>query len=218
MSRFLLALVLLSSSAHAAVRLQVPRVATTPRIDGAVNAKEWKGAVRVRVGDGAHALLQHNGQFLFVALVGRNPGVASLCTQRGKDVRILHASGALGTAIYEPVEKKWSMKQGFTFTNRDTGDSAEAMAERKKFLTSDGWFANTLEQMVPQREFQIRTEGRREIPLVLGFLGFQTVQVAKMHYWPDTLTDDCGSAELAGGFTETEYSFDPSHWGIAVLE
>lgn len=218
MSRFLLALVLLSSSAHAAVRLQVPHVPTTPKIDGAVSPKEWKGAVRVRVGDGAHALLQHNGQFLFIALVGRNVGVASLCTQRGKDVRVLHASGALGTAIYEPADKKWSMKQGFTFTNRDTGASAEAMAERKKFLTAEGWFANTLEQMVPQREFQIRTEGRREIPLVLGFLGFQTAQRSRMYYWPDTLTDDCGSPELAAGATDVEYAFDPSHWGVAVLD
>ena len=109
------------------------------------------------------------------------------------------------------------MTRGFTWTNRDTGSSAEAMADRQKMLSTDGWFANTSPAAAPQREYQIPIRGQREVPIVLGFLSF-TPEEQKFYYWPSAVEDDCADPQLASGFTDREFTFDPSKWGVLELQ
>lgn len=205
-------------------RIKVPRV-SPPVVDGRVLPvgkgksafNEWKRATQVALTNGSYAMLMHDGAFLYIALVGPKPGIASLCTSGKSGIRVLHASAALGTAAFEQDKTKWRMTRGFTWTNRDTGNSPQAMAERAKTLSAEGWFANTSVTALPHREYQIAINGQTEIPIVLGFLTF-TPEEQKMSYWPDTLEDDCADADLASGNTEREYSFNPTKWGVAVLQ
>jgi hypothetical protein len=216
--RPLVPLLLLSLSLHAAPRVQVPRVPATPKIDGVITSKEWKDAVRVPLGSGGgHAMLQHNGTYLFIALVGRRAGIGSLCTMNKDEVQVLHASAARGTASFKRDGDKWTNTRPFTWTNRDTGDTPEAMADRKKFLDAEGWFANAQPQGSVKREYQIRIAGRGEIPLALGFMGFIRKGEFDLASWPDKLPDGCGELDLSGGFTDREYTFDPSTWGMAEI-
>lgn len=213
---------LLTSSTFAASpkRIDVPRAAKTPVIDGVVNGPEWAKAARVYLGDGGHALLQHNGQYLYVAFVGKRAGVGSVCTQSkdGKRLRVLHASAALGTAEWEQKDAKWTLSRGFEMSNRDTGKSTEAMAARKEFLTKEGWFANVSPTGQMQREYQIRLEGRREIPLVLSFMSWLGKKQFALDFWPEEIYDGCAELDLAGGYTDTEYTFEPETWGVANLQ
>jgi hypothetical protein len=213
----LLLLLLAASSLSAAQRLEVPRGKTTPKIDGTVGATEWKSAVRVRIDDNTHALLQHNGTYLFIALVAHTGGSASICTTNGTDVQILHASAALGSAAFAKQGDKWTMTRGFTWTNRDTGETAEAMAARKTFLDAQNWFANATPYFSTEREYQIRVSGRTEIPLVLSFLSFKSQNDSHLHYWPSRLEDSCADRDLAGGWEDGVYTFAPETWGVAVL-
>lgn len=215
----LLALLLASSALAAPKKVEVPRGPKTPNVDGDVNAAEWAKAARVHLGNGGHALLQHNGSYLFIALVGKRAGIGSVCTtaKDGK-LRVLHASAALGTAEWEKKNAKWSLARGFTMTNRDTGKSPAATAERKQFLGAEGWFANTNPAGQPQREFQIRIDGRKEIPLVLAFMSWIKPQEFDLHAWPDDVYDGCAELDLAGGYTEPDYTFEPETWGVAVLQ
>ena len=201
-------------------RFKVPRVIAPPNIDGRIvlpkgknTYGEWKHATQVSLTNGSYAMLMHDGRFLYVALVGAKPGIASLCAAGKNGVRVLHASAALGTATFEQEKEKWRLTRGFTWTNRDTNN----MADRNKTLAAEGWFANTSPTALPQREYQIAINGQSEIPIVLGFLTL-TPEEQKMSYWPDTLEDDCADADLASGDTNREYRFDPAQWGVAVLQ
>ncbi|MFP5245565.1 MAG: hypothetical protein ACLGH0_02640, partial [Thermoanaerobaculia bacterium] len=81
----LLFVLLAATALSASDRVEVPRAPNTPKVDGDVNATEWKNAVRVRLTDGAHALMQHNGTYLYIAIVDRHRGIGSICTTKGND-------------------------------------------------------------------------------------------------------------------------------------
>jgi hypothetical protein len=206
-------------SARRVERIQVPFAKTKPKVDGVAGATEWKTAVRVRIDDNTHALLQHDGNFLYVAIVSRIGGTASICTTNGgSDVQVLHASAALGSAGFELKDEKWTMTRGFTWTNRDTGESSEAMADRKKFLSSQQWFANATPYYSLEREYQLRVTGRTEIPLTMAFLSFKAQNDSHIHFWPNNLEDSCADRDLAGGWEDGLYTFAPETWGVAVLK
>lgn len=209
---------LLLSAQEAENRVTVPRVADAPVIDGKVSAREWRAAARVVLGNNqGHALLMHDGNYLYIGLVGGRAGIGSICMQGKTGVRVLHASAALGTAAFEQENKKWRMTRGFTWTNRETANKEAAAEERKKMLSTDGWFANTSTTAQPEREYQVPIRGHKEVPIVLGFMSF-TPEQEKFFYWPGTVEDDCAEGQLARGFTDREYTFDPRNWGVAVLE
>lgn len=195
----LLATLLFSAS------LGVPR-ATAPVIDGTIGAEEWKPAVRVPLTNGGEALLQHDGTFLYVAISGTRTGIASFCTTSGEDVRILHASAALGTAVF----RDGKATRGFTWTNRNTADT-EA---RKKFLDAEQWFANATPRGSLEREYQIAIAGRREIPIVLAFMSFAPNEAQGIHYWPADVKDACAGIDLAAGKTDGVLTFEPKTWGV----
>ncbi len=221
-TRSLAALALVFASAvHAAdkpARVEVPRAQQSPTVDGKVGSTEWTKAARVPLMDGGYALLLHNTTYLYVAFVGRRAGIGSVCTTNKDRVRVLHASAGLGTAWYIKNDAKWKLAQGFTFTNRDTGDTPEAKKERREFLAKEGWFANTDPAGQPQREFQIRLDDRSELPIVLSFMTFLKPKEYDLDVWPATVVDGCAELDLAGGWTEREYTFAPETWGLAVLQ
>jgi hypothetical protein len=204
--------------AENANRVSVPATDKAPVIDGKVDPIEWKIATRVVLGNNeGQALLMHDDAFLYVGLIGSKPGIGSLCVRGRTGVRILHASAALGTAAFEVDKGKWNLTRTFTWTNRDTGTSEAALADRKKMLSTEGWFANTTPTAAPEREFQVPIRGQKEVPLILGFVTY-TPDEQKLYYWPATNEDDCSDVELASGFTGRDFAFDPTKWGVAVLD
>lgn len=200
---FLLALTL-------AATLDVPRAAA-PVIDGKIHADEWKSATRVELTNGGHALLQHDDQQLYIAIKGPRTGIGSLCSSVGNDVAILHASAALGTALFQ----NGKVTRDFVWTNRDTKDTAA----RDKFLAAEHWFANATPPtaLSNEREFQIEIAGRRDIPLTLAFLSFAPNEDQQIHVWPPALKDACASIDLAAGKTEGVLTFDRATWGVLRL-
>ncbi len=191
-----------------AATLDVPRV-SAPVIDGTVAAGEWRSAKRVELTNGGHALLQHDGTFLYIAIRGPRTGIASLCMPQGKDVAILHASAALGTAVF----RDGHATREFVWTNRDTTDTAA----RDKFLAAEHWFANTTPRGHVDREMQIAIAGRKEIPLTIAFMSFAPNEEQRIHVWPAELNDACASIDLASGKTEGTLVFDRAQWGVLRL-
>lgn len=198
---FLLALALTAA-------LDVPRGSATV-IDGTIAAEEWKSATRVELTNGGHALLQHDGTFLYVAIQGPRTGIASLCMPQGNDVAILHASAALGTAVF----KDGIVTREFVWTNRDTKDTAA----RDRFLAAEQWFANATPRGHVEREMQIAIAGRKEIPLTIAFMSFAPNEEQRIHVWPAGLKDACASIDLAAGKTAGTLTFDRAQWGVLRL-
>jgi hypothetical protein len=220
MNRVLALIVTLSLSlaVSAADRVVAPRVSNPPIIDGKVSSSEWKGATHLALSENeGEALLLHDGNYLYVGIVGLKPGIGSVCVPVRTSVAILHASAALGAAVFDLEEGKWKLTRGFTWTNRDTGQSAEAMADREKMIKTTGWFANTSRTAQATREYQISVRGKREMPLVIGFHTF-TPEQQKFSYWPATIEDGCADPDLASGHTDGVFTFDPSKWGVVELK
>ena len=187
-----------------AATLDVPRAAA-PVIDGTVGADEWHSAKQVALTNGGHALLQHDGAYLHVAIRAPRTGIASLCMPQGGDVAILHASAALGTAVF----RDGRATREFVWTNRDTKDAAA----RDRFLAAEHWFASATPRGSTERELQIAIAGREEIPLTIAFMSFAPDEDPKMHVWPADLADACASLDLASGKTEGTLTFDRAQWG-----
>ena len=205
--------------ADQANRVVAPRVANPPKIDGRFGPSEWKGATNLALSENeGEVRLLHDDNYLYIGIAGMKPGLGSICVQGRTGVRILHASAALGTAAFEQEEGKWKLTRGFTWTNRDTTESPEGMADREKMIKTSGWFANTSRGVMTTREYQIPIRpDQKELPLVIGFAAF-TQNESKYSYWPATIEDGCADPDLASGHTDGVFTFDPSKWGVVELK
>lgn len=229
MTRSLIALLLLlaPSAVYAAdtttppapERILVPRATKSPRVDGKLGKTEWKDAVQVALADGGQASLLHDGKYLYIAMVGKKPGTASVCMRGEKRLFILHASSGLGTVTYQPKDGKWFTPRGFYFTNRDTSDSQTGIKDRKFFLSERHWFANTYPEIAGlEREYQIALRGRREMQLVLSFMSFVGEDELDIDAWPSNVVDGCVELDLVRGFVaDRQFDFQPDTWGVVVM-
>src|SRR5687768_2738866 len=69
---------------------------------------------------GGEVTLRRDGEYLRVSVTGPRAGLASLCVGDDSRVRILHASAAVGEAVYERDGERWTLKSGFDWKLRDS--------------------------------------------------------------------------------------------------
>jgi hypothetical protein len=182
-----------------------------PSIDGRIDEHEWAGAKRAKLSGGGEVLILPRGEFVFVAVRGLKPGLASLCVAKGKSVRILHASAAIGDATFERWGDVWMKRRGFEWTLRDSprtgGPSETAKIEA---LSKSGWLANASAAGSPDREFQIVATDIES----LGVTFLSTDNPMTVSYWPATMSDDCRTVKIPQGYLPDTARFDPSSWTL----
>ena len=85
-----------------------------PKIDGTFHEEEWKDATKLERGRG-DIYLKHDEKKLYIAFVGEQGGIASVFVKLGDKIKVLHASGSMGTAVYKPTAdgKQWELERGF---------------------------------------------------------------------------------------------------------
>ena len=183
--------------------------AGAPTIDGNVTEQEWTGAQRAKLEGGGELRLMAQGKFLFIAIRGPRPGLASVCVAQGKTVRILHASAAIGDAIFERWGDMWMKRKEFEWTLRDSPRSPEPSQEVKaEWLGKSGWLANASAAGSPVREFKILSKDVEWI----GMTFLATENPMAVAYWPSTMHDDCRSLKIPQGYLPDTARFDPSSW------
>ena len=128
-----------------------------PTLDGQLAAGEWESALRMDVGEEAEAYVGRWNGALYVALRGPAMLIGSLLIQSDDRVRVLHASAALGTGIYERDGDVWVLREGFSWQCRMTGFSEPAVTQRDEFLERSGWLA-TISRLGPMNEMEYRIE------------------------------------------------------------
>jgi hypothetical protein len=216
MSRFLIAATLLLVTADSADVVSVPP-GPAPLIDGQIAEGEWDGAVRVTDGDGTGILLQHDGTDLYVALQAGAEVLGSLCLLRRNEVLVLHASQALGVAVYERAGQDWRLVRGFEYAMREADFSPETARKRSAWFAANGWLANTTRMGdVHVREFRISgdmLDGGR-VRLMAAFLVGQHERTGT---WPTMAADACGELELVRGHTPESLAFRPDAWPVLEL-
>lgn len=192
------------------------RPAWTP--DGRITDPEWKNARAAPLGaDGSVAFLEDGGT-LHVALAGGNDGIASLFLHDGDRVFVLHASAALGTAIFERDSGgHWRNTQDFTWEARQPDDAAA----REAFRAKHGWLANVTPPRPGQppggdREFLVDLPRfRKSAPLKVaaGYLHLRE-DGQSVDAWPASVRDAVTSVPLHQGVVTGESVFTPETWHL----
>jgi hypothetical protein len=193
----------------------VPVPAGAAIIDGRLDANEWRNAARVEHPAGTVVHLMREGTALFVGIASSRPGFSSLCLATGSDVRVLHASAALGAVTYRRDGETWgSADTVFTYGMRNMALDATAQAERAAYFREHGWVASTVSMNDRAQEVQIDL-ARFQFPLSLA-LG-RWLSTDAVEYWPESLdaADGCASQRLVMGYVPKALRFNPGTW-IAI--
>ncbi|MBL8517803.1 MAG: hypothetical protein JNM76_12640 [Betaproteobacteria bacterium] len=183
--------------------------AARPVIDGSIDREEWKGAQRHALIGGGELLILRQADELFVAVRGGARGLASLCIGNKDQVEVLHASAALGTAVYSRHDRSWLRGTAFDWKVRDRAALADQLAaERESYFAEHQWIANASSTESPDREFHIRLNSNRR---QLGVAFFDTATKGASH-WPADAADSCVDSELLRGEAPKLLKFNPWRW------
>ena len=74
-------------------------------LDGRVDSLEWKKATSYPLQHSGEVKIMSDQNYIYVAVKGGSRGWSHVYAKRGATVRVLHASAALGTAVYEAQKK-----------------------------------------------------------------------------------------------------------------
>jgi hypothetical protein len=185
---------------------------SSPVIDGMLSSGEWDEAQVETFADGSELLLMHADGYLYLGIRANTPGMiaGNVFVHGGDEITILHASAALGTAIYQKGEDSWQQVQDFTWQCRNTGHSEAAQAERDAFLQQEGWVAANSRMGTPE-ELEYRVEMPEDaLRLAVNFI--RASHQSEKIPWPADLEDDCVKP-TPGGLPGDLY-FAPDQWGM----
>ncbi len=189
-----------------------------PVLDGTLSAGEWDDALRIALDARTTLSLKHAEGALFLGLSARTTGVVSPCVVRGSDVWVLHASAALGTAIYGQDGETWRQSEGFSWDCRTTGFGEQALAEREAFLAREGWLG-TIGYLGAPTHFEVRVEllDRDSMTILFLFLFLGSGFPRQVVTWPD-LEEPGDYAELITGPVPENVAFDVTTWARLAFE
>jgi hypothetical protein len=196
--------------------IQIPK-GVPVSIDGKFSAEEWKNASRHELNGGGEIHLEQDDGYLYVCMRGSKQGWGHVYITRSDTIFVLHASAALGTAIYcRSHGDVWQPVQEFSWAMRDTSLSQEAVKARERFLETNGWVANTV---------SMGTTGTLEFKIARKFLNNETPSFAALfasdpklpQFWPPTLKDDCLAEKLIYGTTPADLKFNRESWAKLKL-
>jgi hypothetical protein len=124
-------------------------------------------------------------------------------------VRILHASAAVGEAVYTRRGDRWALDSGFDWKLRDAPSGGPAEPEIREFFERTGWVANAIRTGAGERAFRIRMA---EGILFLGVTYLSTSDPRMLSRWPAEMNDDCATVEVAQGHLPRTARFVPDRW------
>ncbi|MCA9932610.1 MAG: hypothetical protein KC415_01710, partial [Anaerolineales bacterium] len=129
-------------------------------------------------------------------------------------VRILHTSAALGTAVYQQNDAIWQQTQDFDWQCRDTSDSAAAQAARAAYLEQNHWLAANSRMGTPNElEYQIEWTGDVQR---IAVSVFRSTAPDERVFWPATLND--ATIQPNPGGLPAEMDFAPEQWAAKYRE
>jgi hypothetical protein len=194
--------------------ISVPQGAP-PAIDGSLSPGEWDRAAVETFADGGQLLLMQVEGYLYLAIRADTPDmiVGNIFIDRGDEIAILHASAALGTALYQKGIDAWQLTQEFDWRCRRTDDGQEAQAERQAFLEQEAWVAAN-SRMGNSNELEYQIEVANEaLRLAANYIRASNPNVKIP--WPSDLDDDC--IKPTPGSMPAQLYFSPDRWGLVVL-
>ena len=189
---------------------------TAPTIDGTIASGEWEDAASIELDEDSTLYLKYANECLFLAVRGTTMGIPSPMIIRGEDVVVLHASAALGTAVYTRHGDAWVQTQSFVWRCRDRGFGEAAVAEREAFFEQEGWLG-TIGYLGArtESEVQVLLDGPT---LRMLLLYMEATRPAKVLSWPAPPEETAHYLPLITGPIPTEIDIDFDQWAILRFE
>jgi hypothetical protein len=187
------------------------------RLDGRLDGEAWHHAARVALADSAALSLQHDGSSIFLALRTRDERIGSICVARGAEVRVLHASMALGEVTYTAVDGGWRRGRDFAWGMRETDSGEVAEGRRAAWYAQHGWVATTAPMSRPLHVLQFRIaapSAEEELRVAVTHLAMSGE--GSVGRWPAG-SDDCSRPELVMGAAPEEAEFRTGEWALVRL-
>lgn len=189
--------------------ISVPQ-GTAPAIDGTMSPGEWDSAWVGTFSEGSELLLMYSEGDLYLGIRAKTPEmiVGNVFLDLGDEIAILHASAALGTALYQKGVDSWQRTQDFVWRCRATDNSELAQAERDAFLREEHWVAANARMGSPN-ELEYRIEAACDtLRLAVNFLRASDPNLKIP--WPIDLDDDC--IKPTPGGLPAQLLFSPDRW------
>ncbi|MEQ1891507.1 MAG: hypothetical protein ABL998_03100 [Planctomycetota bacterium] len=183
-------------------------------LDGKLGEAEWQGALRQELTGGGELFLRHDGKLVYLGLRGPKPGWTHVYLGGEDEVRVLHASAALGTATYQKDDLgAWQPTRAFPARDAWKLRSAELTPQmkvaREEHLIAERWVASNTSMGARECEFVLdRRLFSPSTRLALAYVSNPTAP----SYWPARLADDCRKRELVTGTTPPDLAFAPETW------
>ena len=187
-----------------------------PIIDGIFSLNEWAAAEIAVLSDGSELFTMQDEDYLYLGIRSVTPEMigANVFVAEGGQVRILHTSAALGTAVYQLNSDIWQQTKDFDWQCRETSNSESAQAERAAYLQQNQWLAANSRMGVPNElEYQIEiTDPSQRLAVSV----FRSSTPNKRTFWPPTLNDD--TIQPYPGGLPKELHFSPDQWAADVMQ
>jgi hypothetical protein len=127
----------------------------------------------------------HSDGYLYVGIDSGTMGYGSICIAQDDQVSVLHASAALGTAIFVREEDDWRRIRQFSWCCRETVPGPR----QEQHLEEEGWLASIVYMGISdEMEYQIVMPSDGLVMAVVHQTGQSVTSALR---WPETINDDC---------------------------
>ena len=189
-------------------------------IDGKIEEKEWQDAAAFELKGGGRVFFKHDGgAYLFIGVRGAKSGWSQIYLSEGEntDVRVYHASAALGAVVYS-LDKNllWQPAGEFAWELRDRVVNAETEKKMADYLAQNGWVANN-RNMSDRNETEYRIK-LRDVSQKQFRVAVEYAADKELQFFPATLDDDTLKSQLAFGYTPKDLKFDHKGWAKISLK
>jgi hypothetical protein len=183
-------------------------------LDGRLDEGEWKSASKREMEGGGTVHLMVRGDRLYIGVRGPAPGTAHVCIGSGEQVRLLHVSAAVGSAVYQQGEVGWRLRTPFEWRLREAGASGAPAAARAAYLEQEGW-VGTVTAMGPDRELVIDRPrfGSKRLRIAVAYVPTPGDALGAVSRWPDT-RDSCTDQKTVAGFLPQNAKFLVNDWAV----
>lgn len=184
-------------------------------LDGRVDEAEWKAASSQPLEGGGTVQLMFGGNLLCVGIRGPAAGTAHVCVGSSDEVRILHVSAAVGSALYRQSGGSWTLQSPFSWSLRDTGLTGAPADARTSYLQKEGW-VGTVSRMGrdTDRELVIdRSRFQSPLRLAVAYVTTKSNSPGSVSRWPD-LRDNCSDQRTVAGFLPETAKFLVNDWAL----
>lgn len=181
------------------------------KLDGVIDANEWKDAKRGELKGGGTLYYQQQGTVLYVAVKGIAKGWSHVYLAHNDTVSVMHASAALGAVNYLPQNGQWNTTEKFNWLLRDRVYNPATEQKLNDHFNQYGWAANNVNIGDGMSvEFKIdlsRFAGQR-----LAFAALFASDAANPHFFPGQLNDQSLARDLVYGSPPAQLEFKISNW------